>query len=140
MEFVNRTIGWLRNNFIAAVFVASCVIAVITVTATANNNAQDTRDASIVQCIKGSERAALLSAFQIDAAKARRESGDQKVAERYEAIATGTTRLIPAPPGFENNPALYALKETTIDGKTALVLTDRARTLQKRGCELAFKG
>lgn len=128
---------WIRANWLALIVVLA--IGASFVAAREDSRARtDAQRINLIQgCIRNSSKTALDTAYKMRTADARRSTGDDKIADDYDAFARGALISIPAPKGFEESTALIGVRLNAAGDK--YVLTKQAVTLQRAGCERAYR-
>lgn len=130
---------WIRRNAVVLIFVVAIVASFAINRADSVDRDAEQANTLVAGCVQAGTGRALLSAWQRDAAEARRAEGDTDVASDYEAYANATAaslaiaRLIDDP-----ERATEAVKVQTPDGPQ-FVLTEEAAALVEKGCDNQYR-
>lgn len=138
--------SFLKRNWLSLIFIAALIGAPFAAhrdsTHQAKKQADFVRQTSIARCIATAPRAAYDIAFQYQAGEARRAAGNIVTAARYRALADAGILTVAAPMGYEGNKALVEVEYAPLPGRPHRLvarLTQRARELQRLGCEQAYE-
>ena len=134
--------NWLKEHWVALMIVAALVVAPIYGHADAVSQASSQTKAAATRlyqnCLTASPRTAASVAFTKAAADARRMTGDEEVADQYEALARLQTSTILAPRGYEGSSQLVEVSFDRVDGELTAHLSERSRELLREGCRQAY--
>ena len=128
---------WVRQNAILLIFLVAVIASFVV-----SNQESHSRDRSqarqiVAGCISNSARAAKNAAGWHELSlrvAARGNPGDSISAQKYDAISRGIISDIPAPRFHQGDPRIA---EARFDGER-IVLTPRAKAMQKAGCVLRY--
>lgn len=133
--------NWLKEHWLALMIVTALVAAPIYghVDAVRQASSQTKAATRLYQnCLTASPRTAASVAFTVAAADARRMTGDEEVADQYEALARLQTSTILAPRGYEGSSQLVEVSFGRVDGELTAHLSERSRELLREGCRQAY--
>lgn len=120
------------------------ILAVLASYQTSQSREDNQHDASVVACIAGSQKTAVLAAGWHELSQrvaGRGNAGDARSAQLYQATSNSLIELIPAPTGSWGPTTHIADANVVPNGVKGLkfVLTPEARGLEVQGCEDRFK-
>jgi hypothetical protein len=129
--------NWLNRNGMFTMFLIAVVVTFVINDRESSHRDHVQHDQLVSTCLRASQRTALQAAFQLDASKVRRATGDSVVAERYAAEADRLIETIPGPEGLVEKYKLAEIAFKARNGKLRAHLTPQALYLQRLGCQAA---
>lgn len=130
---------WIRQHFMALVVLVAIVVSFFVAQHDSIERDKAQSDALVAGCVQSGTGRALLSAWQSDAADARRAEGDVEVANDYVAYANATAASLAIAKLIDDpKRATQAVKVHTENGPQ-FVLTQEAAALVARGCEAQYR-